>query len=62
MRTPRSAWAACAAGLLLLAFATPVRVLWMTSSLGWWAPFALWGIAIAVLAVASRQSDDGGPV
>jgi hypothetical protein len=51
-----------AAGLLLLGFATPARVLWESPDAPWWSPFALWAIAILALFVAGRTqgSDDGG--
>jgi hypothetical protein len=51
-----------AAGLLLLGFATPVRVLWEGPDAPWWAPFALWGLAILALYFAARSkgADDGG--
>ena len=48
-----------AAGLLLLSFATPARVLWGQSDLGWWLPFLVWGVAIVALAAAFRGPDDG---
>ncbi len=60
MRDLRSGLAACAAGILLLSFATPARMLWANSGLGWWAPFLIWGVAIAALALAGKNSDDGG--
>ena len=60
MRDLRGGLAVLATGLLLLGFATPARMLWAHSGLGWWAPFLLWGIAILVLAAAARGSDDGG--
>jgi len=60
MRDLRGGLAVAATGVLLLAFATPARTLWARSDLGWWAPFLIWGIAIAALAIASRASDDRG--
>jgi hypothetical protein len=59
MRNLRGGVAALATGLLILAFATPVRVLWAQSGLDWWAPFVIWAAAIAALAVAGGASDDG---
>jgi hypothetical protein len=59
MRNLRGSLAALATGLLLLGFATPTRVLWATSGLGWWAPFLLWSVAIAALALAAIGQDDG---
>ena len=61
VRDLRGGLAMFAAGLLLLGFATPVRVLWAQSGLGWWAPFLVWGIAILALALAGAgNSQDGG--
>jgi hypothetical protein len=60
MRDWRGGLSALAAGLLLLAFATPARLLWSDSGLGWWAPFLIWAVAITALAVASRGPDDAG--
>ena len=60
MRDLRRGLAVLAAGILLLGFATPARMLWAQSGLGWWAPFLLWGLAIAALAVAAGGSQDGG--
>jgi len=60
MRDVRGVLAMLATGLLLLTFATPVRVLWAQSGLGWWAPFLIWGLTIVALAAAGRDSDDGG--
>lgn len=48
-----------AAGLLLLGFATPARMLWAQTGLGWMAPFLIWATAIAALAAAASGSDDG---
>jgi hypothetical protein len=59
MRDLRGAFAMLAAGLLLLFFATPARLLWAQSGLGWGAPFLIWGIAILALAAAFRGPDDG---
>ena len=59
MRNSRGGWLVLAAGLLLLGFATPARVLWAQSGLGWWAAFLVWGVAIVALAAAARGSDDG---
>jgi hypothetical protein len=59
MRDLRGGLSVLATGLLLLGFATPARVLWAESGLGWWAPFLLWGVAIAALAVAGGGPDDG---
>jgi hypothetical protein len=59
MRDLRGALAASAAGWLLLAFATPARRLWAESGLGWLAPFLIWLVAIAALAVSgAARSDD----
>jgi hypothetical protein len=55
----RASLAVAAAGILLLGFATPTRILWATSGLGWWAPFLLWGLAILALALAAADADDG---
>jgi hypothetical protein len=60
MRDLRGGLAVFATGVLLLGFATPTRVLWAESGLGWWAPFLLWGVAIAALALAGAGSDDSG--
>ena len=59
MRDLRGALAMFAAGLLLLSFATPARVLWAESGLGWWLPFLVWGVAVLALALAFRGPDDG---
>jgi hypothetical protein len=59
MRDLRGALVMLAAGLLLLSFATPVRVLWGESGLGWWLPFLVWAVAIVALAAAFRGPDDG---
>jgi hypothetical protein len=56
----RGALAVLAAGVMLLAFATPARVLWAQSGLGWWLPFLVWGAAIAALALAFNGPEDGG--
>jgi hypothetical protein len=60
MRDVRGGLAVFATGLLLLAFATPARLLWAQSRFGWCAPFLIWGIAILVLAVAGTRSDESG--
>lgn len=62
MRNLRGGLAAFATGLLLLGFATPVRMLWAESGLGWWAPFLIWGLAIAALTAAGFSSSDDGNV
>jgi hypothetical protein len=51
-----------AAGLLVLGFATPARVLWEGPGVPWWTPFGLWVLAILALFVAGRtnSADDGG--
>ncbi len=56
----RGALAVLAGGILLLAFATPARVLWAESGLGWWLPFLVWGVVIGLLAMAFGGPDDGG--
>ena len=61
MRDLRGGLAVAATGLLLLAFATPARTLWARTDLGWWAPFLIWAVAIAALAIASRGADGRGP-
>jgi hypothetical protein len=58
MRNSGGSLAVLATGVLLLGFATPARVLWATSGLGWWAPFVLWAVAIAALALAATGPDD----
>lgn len=61
----RSALRVLAAGLLLLGFATPARVLWEAPHAPWWTPFALWALAILALYLAGRPngSDDSeGPL
>ena len=60
MRDLRGGLAVFATGLLLLSFATPARVLWSNSGLGWWAPFLIWAVAIIALASAGGGSDHGG--
>jgi hypothetical protein len=55
----RGALAVLAAGVLYLAFATPARVLWAQSGLGWWLPFLVWAVAIGALALAFGGPDDG---
>ena len=60
MRDLRGGLAVFATGLLLLGFATPARVLWAESGLGWWAPFLLWGVAIVALLGAGGGPDDAG--
>jgi hypothetical protein len=62
--SPGSVLRVLAAGLLLLGFATPARVLWEGPDAPWWTPFALWGLAIFALYLAGRtkSTDDGaGP-
>ena len=59
MRDLRGSLVIVAAGLLLMAFATPARLLWAASGLGWWAPFLIWAAAIVALGLASRAPDDG---
>jgi uncharacterized protein (DUF983 family) len=53
----RSALSVLAAGLVLLGFATPLRVLWSGPHFPWWAPFAIWAAAIVALALAGRGGD-----
>jgi hypothetical protein len=60
MRNFRAGWLVVAAGVLLLGFATPARLLWAQGGFGWWAAFFLWGVAIAALALAGRNIDDEG--
>ena len=60
MRDVRGGLAVFATGVLLLSFATPWRMLWAQSRLGWWAPFLLWSIAIVALAAARGRPDDRG--
>ena len=60
MRDLRGGLAVVAAGILLLAFATPARTIWARSDLGWGAPFLIWAVAIVALAFASRGADDRG--
>jgi hypothetical protein len=59
MRDFRGSLAVLAAGILLLGFATPGRMLWAQSGLAWYAPFVIWGAAIVALAFAGGGSDDG---
>lgn len=47
----RRAWLGFGAAVLVLA--SPLKALWMQSSLGWAAPFALW---LALIVVAAWQS------
>ena len=59
MRDFRGSLAALATGILLLGFATPARMLWAQSDL-WYAPFLVWGAAIAALAFAGGGDGDSG--
>ena len=59
MRDFRGSLAVLASGILLLGFATPARMLWAESGLGWYAPFVIWGASIAALAFAGGGPDDG---
>lgn len=38
------AWVTCGAAVVLLV--SPLKLLWARSSLGWMAPFVLWGLLI----------------
>ena len=42
------------AGMLLLAFGTPLRVLWADPSAPWWVAFVVWGSAIIALYCTER--------
>lgn len=43
------------AGVILLGFATPLRTLWV--GLGFWAPFALWALALGLLWLDGRNGE-----
>lgn len=55
----RGALHALAAGILLLGFATPLRVLWAGEDAPWWTPFVIWGAAVLALGLAGP--DNGRP-
>jgi RsiW-degrading membrane proteinase PrsW (M82 family) len=44
------------AGLTLAVFGTPLRALWSDPARAWWLPYALWALAISVLAWLARPS------
>ena len=60
MRNLRGGLTAFAAGLLLLGFTTPVRLLWARAGLGWWMPFLIWALAILALLGAAFAPQDTG--
>ena len=42
------------AGVGLLAFGSPLRVLWADPHAPWWTPFAVWALGIAAIFLAGR--------
>jgi uncharacterized protein (DUF983 family) len=54
----RAALSVLGAGFILLGFATPLHRLWEQPALAWWAPFALWGLAL-LLVGAGRRGGEG---
>jgi membrane protein implicated in regulation of membrane protease activity len=40
----------------VVALASPARLVWLSPSMPWWAPYAAWAALIAAGAWASRQA------
>ena len=56
MKSSARAVALVVGGATLLAFGTPLRALWADSGRPWWTVYAIWGAAIAALAILAASA------